>query len=144
MAWKTLTVLALGLLIGADDAKKDAKDQDENKIQGTWVVVSVERDGQKASDEEIKDKTVTFAAESKVTVKMPDKEINGKYKIDAGKKPKHITLEATSEKTLFGIYKLDGDNLTICCEEGDMENRPTEFASKGSDTQLIVLKREKK
>src|SRR5262245_50759031 len=105
MAWRMLMVLAVGLLIAADDAKKDVKDQDEKKIQGTWIIVSMERGGQKAPEDEVKGRMVIFAAEGKVTVKAPDKEIKGTYKLDAGKKPKQITLEAPDQGGLYGIYK---------------------------------------
>ena len=144
MAWRLTAVLAAGLLVAADD-KKDDKAKDSKKLEGTWAVVSMEHGGQKAPDEEAKGITVTFTAEGKVTVKMPDKETKGTYKLDAGKKVKEITLEAESEKILYGIYKLDGDNLTICAIDTSADERPTEFATKeGSKAQLVVLKREKK
>ena len=144
MAWRIVAVLAVGLLLAADD-KKDDKDKDAKKLEGTWAVVSLERDGQKAPDEQAKGITVTFAAGGKVTFKTPDKEINGTYKVDAGKKVKEITLEANDEKTLYGIYKLDGDSLTICAVDTSADERPAEFATKeGSKARLVVLKREKK
>jgi uncharacterized protein (TIGR03067 family) len=145
MARKILTVLVVGLLIGADETKKDEKNEDAKKIQGSWVVVSMEREGKKAPVEEGKGITVTFAADGKVTIKTPDNEINGTYKLDSGKKVKQITLEAKDEKTLHGIYKLDSDQLTICAIDTSADERPTEFATKeGNQARLIVLKREKK
>jgi uncharacterized protein (TIGR03067 family) len=144
MTWKIVAVLAAGLLIAADD-KKDDKDKDAKKLEGTWAVVSVEHEGKKAPDEQAKDVRVIFTADGKVTIKEPEKEINGTYKIDAGKKVKEITLEAGGEKALYGIYKLDGDNLTICAIDTSADERPTEFATKeGSKARLVVLKREKK
>jgi uncharacterized protein (TIGR03067 family) len=145
MAWKIVAVLAVGLLIAADESKKDDKEKDAKKIVGTWSAVSVERNGQKEPDEQAKGITVTFTADGKVTVKTPDKETKGSYKLDAGKKVREITLEASGEKTLYGIYKLDGDNLTICAIDTSADERPTEFATKeGSKARLVVLKREKK
>jgi uncharacterized protein (TIGR03067 family) len=145
MALKLLACLAVGFLIAADDTKKEDKDKDTKSIIGTWTVVSMERNGEKAADEEAKGITVTFGKDGKVTVKTPDKEISGTYKLDAGKKVKELTLEANDEKTLYAIYKLDGDKLTICAVDTGADERPTEFATKeGSKARLIVLKKEKK
>jgi len=145
VAWRIVAVLTVGLLLAADETKKDDNDKDAKKLEGTWAVVSMEHEGQKAPDEEAKGITVTFTADGKVTVKMPDKETKGTYKLDSEKKLKEITLEAGGEKTLYGIYKLDGDNLTICAIDTSADERPTEFATKaGSKARLVVLKREKK
>ena len=44
----------------------------------------------------------------------------------------------------LGIYKLEGDSLTVCMDHDCLE-RPTESASKpGTNVILVVLKREKK
>ncbi|HMF10699.1 MAG TPA: TIGR03067 domain-containing protein [Gemmataceae bacterium] len=145
MVWKIVAVLAVGFLLGADETKKDDKDKDGKKLEGTWIVVSMEHGGKKAPDEAAKGVTLIFAADGKVSVKTPDKEIKGSYKLGAGKKAKEITLEATAEKTLYGIYKIDGDSLTICAVDTSADERPTEFATKdGSEARLVVLKREKK
>jgi uncharacterized protein (TIGR03067 family) len=122
--------------------EKDAP-KDEEKILGTWAVVSWEEGGEKAPQDMIKDVKVTFAADGKMTVKQGEKEQDLTYQLDPAQKPK--AFEATNAKGLtgLGIYKLDGDNLTICfARRGD---RPTEFASKeGTSVVLQVLKREKK
>jgi hypothetical protein len=42
-----------------------------------------------------------------------------------------------------GIYALDGDSLKICVSQPKAD-RPTEFATKkGSNSSLVILKREK-
>src|SRR4051812_21154096 len=89
-------LLAAGaaLALAADDKKDDAKDE-LKKFDGTWVVVSVEMDGEKAPEEGIKkampkavgkEGTVTFFAEGK-------EQGQATFTVDPTKKPK--TLDAT-------------------------------------------------
>ena len=84
----------------------------------------------------------------KATFLYKDKERGtGSMKVDPNKSPAHIdfTYEDGPAKgtTLKGIYKIEGDTLTICYG-GFGKDRPTEFASKpGSGTILIVQKRAK-
>ncbi len=55
--------------------------------------------------------------------------------IDPAREPKHIEIGGVK-----GIYRLDGDMLTICYSYG--ESRPTELRSnRGEETVLLVLKR---
>ncbi len=135
MHWQLLTVV----LVVAAPAPPEKEKKDEDKIQGTWVVVSAELKGAK----------LEFTGD---TVLIYDPRMGhdekAKIKLDASKKPRTIDItpekEAGREKTLLGIYELDGDELKLSFakEEGE---RPTEFASKpGSNVSLIVLKREKK
>jgi uncharacterized protein (TIGR03067 family) len=140
-----MPVLVVGLLVGFAAAKPDDKKKDEDKIQGTWQAVSMEEGGQKAPEDKTKEIKVVFGAEGKFTVNRPNKEIKGTYQLDTNKKVKEITLKAEDDKSILGIYKLDGDDFTICGVENGQGDRPTEFASK-ADTKivLIVFKREKK
>jgi RNA polymerase sigma factor (sigma-70 family) len=122
-------------------ADKEADQKDEEKIVGTWAVVSVEEGGH---DEGIQEAWFIFGADGKVTFKATGKgEKGGTYKLDPAKKPKEVTV-MMDEGTLKGIYKLDGDSLTICAGARGVE-RPTEFATKeGVRSALHVLKRERK
>ena len=144
MRLKWFGVVVIGLLIAADDAKKDDTLRDKERLQGTWIIQSSERDGQ--VDETIKDDTVTFDGDS-VTVMTKDKEQKATFKLDATKKPKTIDFtpseEGEKDKIVLGIYSLDKDELRVCFTKAGGE-RPTEFSAKeGTGHHLIVLKRKK-
>jgi uncharacterized protein (TIGR03067 family) len=70
------------------------------------------------------------------------------YTVDAGKRPPAIDLSGSGPKggrrgTVEGIYKVDGDTLTLCLAMGKA-GRPTAFeSSKEAPTMLIVFKRAK-
>src|SRR5579862_4323706 len=102
MLWKTLTILVVGLLVGADEPKK----KDEDLIQGTWAVVSLEKGGKAAPEEETKNFMLEFAAD-KFTLKGDNKDKEISYTLDATQQPKHITCMADG-KTVPGIYSLKG------------------------------------
>jgi uncharacterized protein (TIGR03067 family) len=67
------------------------------------------------------------------------------FKIDASKNPKTIDMTIATGKTArrqLGIYKIEGDTLTICqtAGRGD-EGRPKEFQCDHKGLVLIVWKR---
>jgi len=126
----------------AADKEKDQKD--EEKILGVWTVESAEEGGEKAQEGAFKLAKLDFAADGKIKVTQPDgSETEGTYKLDATKKPKEFTYGRDNGAMVTGIYKLEGDTLTICYNRfGDT---PTEFVSKeASSVRLQVMKREKK
>ena len=154
---KVVAAVVLGVMVAADSvvyarrvladkpaaAGKDEAPKDEQKILGTWTVESCEVWGEKVPEEKFKETKFTFAPGGKWNRKG-DKQEEGTCKLDPAKKPKEITLTTDERGTELGIYKLDGDTLTICLEANGNE-RPTEFASKaGSMANLIFLKRMKK
>jgi hypothetical protein len=61
-------------------ANKDGAPKDEEKILGTWALVSYEEGGQKAPAGAIKEAKVVFAADGKMTVKQGVKEQEFTYK----------------------------------------------------------------
>ncbi len=142
---KTLVVLlAVLLTAAASRAAEDKKaDKDEDKIVGAWVMVSGEKGGEKAPEKFVKSFRLTYAAGGKVTARAKEnKEEEGTFKLDASKKPAQIDM-AVGDKTLEGIYSLEGDNLKLCVAEAG--SRPTDFKSpEGSKTMIIILRREKK
>jgi RNA polymerase sigma-70 factor (ECF subfamily) len=126
-------------------AKEDAV-KDEDQILGTWAYVSVEEKGEKVPEEGVKEAKLVFAANGNFTaIRGKGQKMEGTYKLDPPKRPKEITTTTDKGKKHLGIYKLDGDTLTICMQQEDGADRPIEFATK-KDTKvvLVVLKREKK
>jgi RNA polymerase sigma factor (sigma-70 family) len=126
-------------------AGKDGATKDEDKIVGTWAYTSLEKGGQKAPEEDVKEAKLVFAAGGKFTAKLPKGEKGGTYKLGPAKKPKAIAITNENGGTFLGIYKLERDTLTVCLGGENDNERPTEFASKeGTKVVLVVLKREKK
>ena len=139
MAVRVLTVLAVVFLMGA--AAKD--DKEKNKLDGTWIMASGERDGEPAPEDFVKGFKLIIKGE-KVTVHIGDQTEEGTFRLDNDKKPKHMTyVPANGTPNRNGIYELDGDKLKICMSRPDGD-RPTEFSTKaGSNCMLFNLKREK-
>jgi uncharacterized protein (TIGR03067 family) len=73
----------------------------------------------------------------------------GTMKLDPTKKPATIDLAITSGndkgKSQVGIYKIDGDSITICLARPGETDRPTEFKSTEENGNILVtIKRKKK
>lgn len=137
------TVLTAGMILVASAAGLAA---DKSPIDGKWTIESVTRDGKKddaftgASRVHEGGKYTMKAAEGKT---LPTTE--GKFTVEADKKAFDMkpTGGRYKDKTLLGIYKLDGDTLTIAFAEPG-KDRPKEFASKeGSGVVLAVMKKAK-
>jgi uncharacterized protein (TIGR03067 family) len=140
----TLTLITAGLLApGAAEQKKD-----RDPLQGTWTIVSMERDGKKvtAADKAltvtIKGSEYTFPSAGGFT-----KSQEGTYKLDPSKDPKTLDVLPTDGpikgKTFPGIYELDGDTLKACFDAAG-KGRPTEFSAKpGSGRVLVIYRRQK-
>ena len=137
-------------VFAADPTKEDAAKADAAKSQGTWQVTKfIDHSEQAAPADEIKDMTFEFKGDSLAISK--DKDHAGremKFTLDPSTKPKGIDLDAGG-KVSAGIYKLDGDQLTICVIGGSrtglVPKRPSEFkASNAKKYSLFVLKKVKK
>jgi RNA polymerase sigma factor (sigma-70 family) len=124
-------------------AGKEEAPKDEEKILGTWALVSYKEGGEKAPEAKIRGAQVTFTADGKMAVKQGEQEQEYTYKLSPDKKPKEFSGTNAHDRTVLGIYKLDGDTLTVCYDRSG--DRPAEFASpEGSTVVLQVLKRVKK
>jgi uncharacterized protein (TIGR03067 family) len=105
--------------------------------------VSIAEGGEKAPEAKIRGAQVTFTADGKMTVKQGEQEQEFTYKLSPAQKPKEFSGTNAQGRTVLGIYKLDGDTLTVCYDRGG--DRPAEFASnEGTKVVLEVLKRVKK
>jgi uncharacterized protein (TIGR03067 family) len=151
MLKRALLVVVAGLLVAAD-AKDDAAAKDLKKLQGTWVMVSGERDGEKVRDEDVKKSKITWTGDE-CAVETPhqsDRTIKGKVRLDPSKKPKEMDWErsagpgAAEGKTFHAIYEfLDDDTYRICFAPPG-KDRPGEFKTRaGTGHTLHAWKRVK-
>ncbi len=129
---------------------------DQEAIQGTWIGVSADVQGQQVPELVLKavGPTVTFA-EDKVTWKAspaPEAKdvfaalakfsLEGVFHLDPAKSPRTIDLTVLgpnartplgtpAPRALLGIYRLDGDSLEICTaiDPEHAEERPSKFES---------------
>jgi uncharacterized protein (TIGR03067 family) len=134
-------VMSLGAPGEKDAAKKDAP-----SIVGEWDGEKAIRGGMERPIPEGGIKVI-FAADGKVTFKEGSKDAEeGTYKVDAKKNPAEIEImPPKAGGTHIGIYKIEGDMLTICMADKDSTDRPTKFESPdGSNIFLATLKRVKK
>jgi uncharacterized protein (TIGR03067 family) len=137
----TLTVaaaLAATAARGADDQK------DASKLEGTWVATSYQRGEGKIG----KDKVATELVITKDGYQFP-KGINrisktGTFKADPAKGTIDFTPAdgPAQGKTLLGIYKVEGDKLTLCFRSAGRD-RPAELKSTDRATVLATYERKK-
>jgi uncharacterized protein (TIGR03067 family) len=140
-----LALVAVGVA-GADNPK----DKDEGKaapikgLEGTWIYVSYTLEG-KQMQEPIQTGRRYVIMGEKFIIRDKDNEIyKGTYTTNLTKGPAEIDLVYEKPRmTVKGIFKLDGDTLTLCLGHTGVD-RPTKFESNpGSVVYLIVLKRQK-
>jgi RNA polymerase sigma-70 factor (ECF subfamily) len=120
---KAVVTTAENALAG-DDNTPDKGKTDQEKIQGTWIVVSMKawEKGKEVKNEQfdkiaqlIKQKKLkmTFTGEKLTLSGFGDEMPSSNYKLDPSKKPK--TIDAVDDKeTQKGIYTLDGKELKLC------------------------------
>jgi uncharacterized protein (TIGR03067 family) len=143
-----LACMALGLLVAAD-APKDGLKQDKERLQGTWKAVTAQEGGETKDD--VEDHRLIFSGDEFRVKKGDETIIEGKFRIDASKKPKEIDMKITDArkedfngKTALGIYELDADTLKWCANEPGATERPKKFSSDAENKHILAtLKREK-
>ena len=142
-----IRVLALSLLfLASDPPKDDAAKTAKKEHQGTWVCTSFESDGKKTKEEVFK--TITRTVEDDHIVwKRDGKPFAGTtFEIDPKTDPKTIDVipdgGPSRDKHVLGIYKLDGETLTLCMAAPDAP-RPKLFEAKeGSKPTLMTFRRQ--
>ena len=140
-------VLGAAFTLGAPGLKDPPNK--ESTIVGEWVAEKVVQNG--LLELEPGDLRHTFTAEGRWVVFRDGVELEGSnrgYVLDPKATPATIdfSLDRAKPSTapLLGIFRLDGDILTLCVAM-DGQPRPTEFSSpRRSQITLIVFKRMKK
>jgi uncharacterized protein (TIGR03067 family) len=142
---RMLLLVAVGLLVAADDTKKeDAIKKNMKLLEGKWTLASSVIDGEKKEGDDAKG-DVTFT-DGKFEAQAADGTVHkGSFTIDPTKTPKTIDSVPSegdaAGKTHYGIYELKDDSLKICIATEGGE-RPTNFDG-GSGRISLVYKRAK-
>ena len=119
---------------------------DLEKLAGGWTCVSATNDGKAVAEETVKKLHLTVTKEGRYKTELGNQVLfDSTCKVDPARNPRHIDLIGTEcankGKAAQGIYKLDGDTLTICYTMPGQE-RPKAFESQaGSGATLVVWKR---
>jgi RNA polymerase sigma factor (sigma-70 family) len=126
----------------AEDAAK--VEAERKKLQGTWVVVSLQEDGAEKQANghlqlKIDGETFTMLDGDRLTGKGP-------FTLDPSRDPMEMDLKFREGKergkTGLAIYAWDGANLKFCGADSK-EKRPTGFTTMpGDDRILLILKRQ--
>ena len=145
-----IVVLSLSIALLADAPKPAAPDKAAlAKLQGKWKLTGVEHGGKSAPAKDLVNQTLEVSG-TKTTARDGDdiKDQTEIVALDAKGKPAAIDVKMTSGddkgKMLAGIWKLEGDKLSICVPEPGKE-RPKSFAAKeGTGHTLLVFEKMKK
>jgi uncharacterized protein (TIGR03067 family) len=141
-----MTPVLLAVAVGLSaPAAKDPPKKDPPTIVGEWAGEKAEAGGMPLPVP-AGGITMEFTADGKVVIREGAKPPEtGGYTADPKKTPAEIDLTPSAKGkdiTLVGIYKVEGDTLTLCL--GIAGKRPDKFESPaGADCMLMTLKRAK-
>ena len=135
-----LSPLAAHALQPADDKAQ----REEEKLAGTWQVVSVEADGQNLPANQFRGLKMTFKAGKFTAQKGERDKQEGTYKIDPSKNPKQIDIRhktgPLAGRDQLAIYSLAGNTLKVCSGGSDKE-RPDNFLTRGKEGRVLMTLR---
>lgn len=140
-------IWGLAVVLGVVGAGQEAAERALEAHQGTWRVVSFERDG-KAADPAVVGSIRRIVRGDHVTWEREGKSFAGtSLKLDPAADPPALEVVAdggpSRGKATLGIYRLEGDELTICMADPDRP-RPSGFTTvPGSGLTLMRFVREK-
>jgi uncharacterized protein (TIGR03067 family) len=140
-----LTLLTLTLTIAAPAAKDPPKKEGPSLV-GDWAIEAVTVGGQ---HKQVPPRALRFTFQADGTLAVQDGGAPRPltYKADPKADPAHLDIippAAAGRSPSWGIYKIDGDTLTICLDQAPGSERPKDFASPaGSLMTVYVFKRVK-
>ncbi|MGD9128863.1 MAG: TIGR03067 domain-containing protein, partial [Planctomycetia bacterium] len=118
-----------------DGSTLSEKEQEIQKLVGTWKLVSVTEGNRLIPDQKpdspklvINDKTITWNTEGMGTISL---------KIDVNENPKRI--QWPPKVTPYSIYKIEGNRLTIRAPEGGQKTPPTDFTPTTNERMLTFV-----
>ncbi len=134
MGWQSLLIVTFAVL-GAEDPPTDVE-----QIQGTWVLTSSQTGGESVPPETLKARDVRMVFENdRVSARMGEKSVSlGTFTLDPQTTPKAYDRVYNDGSPRRGIYRIEGERLTICIA-GLGKERPTAFATKSGDGLTLLV-----
>lgn len=112
-------------------------------LDGEWTLVFMEQRGARAGGEGANQYKLTVNGDQWTVTSFRGQEQKMTFTIDPSQNPKTIDLTMKSGDKVAhsrGIFKVEGDTLTVCRTGGETE-RPTEFKTTPESGVLVVWKR---
>jgi uncharacterized protein (TIGR03067 family) len=139
-------VFITGAGIAAPRPKADKDDL--AKFDGAWVFTSWQHYG-RALNEDSRQSARWSVKADKYKFEIDGIEEEGTVKLDPSQNLPTINLAITEGndkgKEQLGIYKIDGDSITMCFARPGVKDRPTDFTSTADNSNILVtIKRQKK
>jgi uncharacterized protein (TIGR03067 family) len=141
-----LCLLLSPLAAHAFQTAEERVQREEEKLAGTWRVVSVEAGGQAVPQQHFRGLKMTFKAGKFTAGKGQGDKQEGTYKLDPTKSPKWIDVSRKDGpkegRNQLGIYSLVGNTLKICTF-GSAKQRPDSLVTRDRPAcTLMTLRRE--
>jgi uncharacterized protein (TIGR03067 family) len=137
--------LAMTLLLSISAKGDDMKSELED-LAGVWTCIAATNNGKPVPEQTVQKLRLTLTKEGGYKTELGDQVLfDSTCQIDPAAEPKQIDMIGTEGenkgKAAQGIYKRDGDALTICYTMPG-KPRPEGFESKpGSEATLVTWKR---
>lgn len=142
-----VTALAIAGLAAAGDSAADKKALAD--LQGEWKMVKAESNGKPLPEEKVARTTLVVDGNTMYFQDGEKKQEEVTITLDVSKKPHAIDITPTRKdaaKAIQGIFRREGDRLTIAFTRRGGE-RPTEFAAPAGGEKIVTvmeLERKKK
>jgi uncharacterized protein (TIGR03067 family) len=155
-----LSVLLLGFAPAPFAKPEPCRPSDLARLQGEWEVVEIaDSNGRTKLSEE--GTSITFIVKSNVVVvRLAEKGMRGDFEgrmtLDSEAVPKQVTWKLASagvgeklesvkdDVKLLGIYRLVGNDLTLCASEDKEQKRPDGFDVSGTSRNVLMVCRRKR
>lgn len=139
-----LAIFLSGLFLSIAQGQGENLEAEKKKLQGTWTVVTFEKEGKPVPEKELKGMQWVFAGD-KLAINRGKKVLaSGTFKLLPGQTPSVIDYREGPDITSpydAMIYQIEGETLKVCTS-ADRKKRPSKFESK--EAWLFVLKKVKK